>query len=150
MTKAAWNYLKKHLYVRLTWHTLLIGLLIGLLATLYETFEHFDTERDGRASEIAYLLNVSLRPAARAAVSHDKALADEVAQGLFAQPSIYRVVISDQQGRVLSEVGRSKFEPGKLAQLMFEKEQDYRVSLSVPEDLAGHAAPDAQVGELYV
>lgn len=140
------NHLKKHLYVRLTWYTLLIALLVGVLVTFYETFEHFDAERDGRAAEIAYLLNTSVGPAAHAVASHDKELAGEVVKGLLARPSIYRVTISDEQGSLISEGGRSKLEVGILANFLFEQEMDYRLTLTGPNHSATSVAPSGQAG----
>jgi diguanylate cyclase (GGDEF)-like protein/PAS domain S-box-containing protein len=129
MTQLEKQHLSKQLYVRLTWLTLLVGLLIGFAAALYETFGHYDAERDGRASEISYLLNASYQTATRAVATRNKALAEEVTHGILALPSIYRVAIFDERGEALSEVDRSKFTPGWLALLLFEREQEFRVAL---------------------
>ena len=143
------QYLSKQLYVKLTWLTLLVGLLIGFAAAIYETFEHYSAEKDGRASEISYLLNASFQTASRAVANHDKALAEEVTHGIMALPAVYRAVISDERGVVLSEVGRSEFEPGMLALFLFEGKQEYRVALRVADGLNHHDAQGLS-GELYV
>ncbi len=140
MTQNEKQHLSKQLYVRLAWLTLLVGLLIGFAAALYETFGHYAAEKEGRASEISYLLNASFQTATRAVATGDRALAGEVTHGILALPSVYRVAITDSRGEVLSEVGRGRFEPGWLARRLFEREPDFRVALG-----AGHAD-----GELYV
>ncbi|MCK9201085.1 MAG: EAL domain-containing protein [Gallionella sp.] len=149
MTREDKQYLSKQLYVKLTWLTLLVGLLIGFAAALYETFGHYAAEKDGRASEISYLLNASFQTASRAVVTRDKALAEEVTHGIMALPSVYRAVISDERGVVLSDVGRSEFPSGMLASFLFEGEQEYRVALRV-SDGSGSPGGQESAGELYV
>ena len=141
MTQNEKQHLSKQLYVRLTWLTLLVGLLIGFAATLYETFGHYAAEKEGRTSEISYLLNASFQTASRAVATGDRALAGEVTHGILALPSVYRVVITDSRGEVLSEVGRSEFPRGWLASFLFEGEQEYRVALGAQEGAAAGAGP---------
>lgn len=140
--------LSQQLYVKLTWLTLLIGLLIGFAAAIYETFGHYSAEKEGRTSEISYLLNASFQTASRAVSTGDKELAEEVTHGILALPSVYRAVISNGRGEVLSEVGRSKFPPGMMATLLFDDEQEYRVPLGPSGSAAAPAG--ASYGELYV
>lgn len=144
--------LTNQLYVKLAWRTLLIGLLIGLLAAVYETTSRYKAVAEGRDGEISYLLNASFQPASRAAYLLDKSLAAEVAHGLLGVPAVYQVIILDRQGNELVNAVREKFKPGLLAGLLFRKEQQYRLSLIVPEDLKTAFGTEAELqrGELFV
>lgn len=151
MTRVELKYLTKQLYVRLAWYALLVALLIGIVAALYETFTHYENEKSGHVGEISYLLNASFQAASRAAFTGDEALAEEVTHGLLSAPAIYRAVISDERGVVLSDVARDRFEPGLLATWLFEQEQQYRVALRMPHDLELLAgATEHGAGELFV
>ncbi|OGS90989.1 MAG: hypothetical protein A2Z95_01435 [Gallionellales bacterium GWA2_60_18] len=145
--------LSQQLYVKLAWRTLLIGLLIGLLAAVYETTSRYKAVAEGRDGEFSYLLNASFQPASRASYLQDESLAGEVAHGLLGVPAVYQVIILDRQGRELISVSREKFQPGLLARLLFTSEQQYRLPLVVPDDLAampGAAGAEESRGELFV
>lgn len=128
--------LSRRLSTRLALWVVAIAVGLGVLFSAPQIYRDYFNVRQEFARSTQQVLNILLKPAAQAAYTLDTALADEVVVGLFNYPSIYRVVLSDDQQNILAEDERPRADrAGRwISDRLFSSHLFYSKPLFFPSD----------------
>jgi signal transduction histidine kinase len=127
--------LRDRLWFRQTTYTVTLGILIGLVLSLFTILNDLRSERRDVRSKVLQVMETVREPAAQAIFNIDGQLALTVVEGLYKYQLIRQAVIVDDIGETLASVSREPVEGSLkwLADLLFDENARLSTGISYPD-----------------
>lgn len=136
------RYFPERISIKLGIVTLVVGALLGALASIIINVVNFQEERRSVEQQLDTIITVSLPSARRSVHLYDEALAEEVATGLLNYPFIASVAIYDEYGAVLVRKEQVTTAQQSLLLRLFVDAEEQEVSRDL---LVQHFSRDASL-----